>query len=417
MFGKSDVRKEGIDIRMFLSELNKSFSIIADIDQLNKNFASRIKEIINIKDIFVLLLDPELNKFLPIEDMKTISGKRDSFYFLPEDKLIFWLNVNRSHILLPENHEVFLFFSEREKTLLTKCKIVFIYPFVIMNRVRGLVLLGEKLSGENYTIQDIELLQTFLDPAAFAFENAFLYQQQKERTHKMYRADRLATLGELAAGTAHEIRNPLTTIRSTIQYLEKRLENQNDKTMALDLIKEVDRINEIIQGMLSFARPEKPSKEKSNLREIIQQTINLVHNTARKKNIKIELEYNTKDEFVIVDTGQLKQVFLNIIMNSVQAIENHEGIIHIAVNAAQGSMDRYPSDIPYFIIRIRDNGKGIQRQDIERIFDPFFTTRPDGTGLGLSITYGIVQKHGGEIEILSEENKGTTVTIKLPTKM
>jgi signal transduction histidine kinase len=286
-----------------------------------------------------------------------------------------------------------------------------------MNQVKGLVLLGEKLSGQKYINSDIELLKTFLDPAAFAFENAFLYQQQKERTRKMYRADRLATLGELAAGTAHEIRNPLTTIRSTIQYLGKRLEDPKDKIMAHDLISEVDRINEIIQRMLSFARPEKPSMEKSKLKEIIHQTITLVQTTAKKKNISIELEYDTEEELIVADTGQLRQVMLNVIMNAVQAIEKQNGEIHITVNMAPGSTNHYIADKQYFIIRVRDNGKGIPKKDIDKIFDPFFTTKPDGTGLGLSITYGIIQKHGGEIEITSEENKGTTVTIKLPANM
>jgi len=417
MSDKPGIKREAIDIQVFLSELNKSFSLITDIEQLNYNFTARIREIISVRSILVLLLDPEINRFLPIKDKKPADLKDNSLYFLPGDKMIFWFNVNRTHLLIPENPEIFSFFSEREQALLSRLKIIFIYPFIIMNQVKGLVLLGEKVSGEKYLNRDIDLLKTFLDPAAFAFENAFLYQQQKERTRKMYRADRLATLGELAAGTAHEIRNPLTTIRSTIQYLEKRLEDEKDKTMAHDLLSEVDRINEIIQRMLSFARPEKPSMEKTNLKEIIQQTVTLVQTTARKKNITIALGYDAEEELIIADTGQLKQVFLNVVMNAVQAIEKQNGEIHITVNTGHGSMVHYPEDKQCFIIRISDNGKGISKKDSDKIFDPFFTTRPDGTGLGLSITYGIVHKHGGEIEINSRENKGTTVSIMLPVNL
>jgi signal transduction histidine kinase len=417
MFDKAGTKKESIDIQVFLSELNKSFSLITDIDQLNYNFTARIRDIINVSSVLVLLLDPEINKFLPIKDRKSVSLKEDSIYFLPGDKLIFWFNVNRTHLLIPENPAIYSFLSKREQEILSQNRIVFIYPFVIMNQVKGLVLLGEKVSGQEYLNSDIELLKTFLDPASFAYENAFLYQQQKERTRKMYRADRLATLGELAAGTAHEIRNPLTTIRSTIQYLEKRLQDPKDKTMAHDLITEVDRINEIIQRMLSFARPEKPSMEKSKLKEIIEQTIILVETTAKKKNITIDLEYDTEEELIVADTGQIKQVLLNVMMNALQAIQNKNGKILITVNMIPGSADRYTADKRYFIIRVMDNGKGIPKKDIDKIFDPFFTTKPDGTGLGLSITYGIVHKHAGEIEVTSEETKGTTVTIKLPTKM
>jgi signal transduction histidine kinase len=154
--------------------------------------------------------------------------------------------------------------------------------------------------------------------------------------------------------------------------------------------------------------------EKSNLKEIIQQTVTLVQTTARKKNITIELGYDAEEELIVADTGQLKQVFLNVVMNAVQAIEKQNGEIHITVNTGPGSTVYYPEDKQCFIIRVSDNGKGISKKDIDKIFDPFFTTKPDGTGLGLSITYGIVHKHGGEIEINSRENKGTTVTIFLP---
>ena len=416
MPGKQRTSKGGDYIRVFISELNKSFSLITDIEQLDYNFTSRIREIIDIENVVVLMLDPETNRFLPVRDKDPSGVGDESLYLLPDDKLIFWFNVNRTHLLLPENPEIFFFFSPREQDLLTGLKTAFIYPFIIMNQVKGLVLLGEKSSGKEYIGWDIELLKTFLDPAAFAFENAFLYRQQRERTRKMYRADRLATLGELAAGTAHEIRNPLTTIRSTIQYLEKRLKNEKDRAMAHEVISEVDRINEIIQGMLSFARPEKPSLEKSNLREIINQTIQLVRIASQKKNININLDYSAREEQLLADTGQIKQVLLNIIMNSVQAIENQQGTVNISVNTIPGAKEHYSADECSYIIRISDDGKGIPKNDIDKIFDPFFTTRPEGTGLGLSITYGIVHKHGGDIEITSEENKGTSVTIRLPAR-
>ena len=416
MPGKQRTSKGGDYIRVFISELNKSFSLITDIEQLDYNFTSRIREIIDIENVVVLMLDPETNRFLPVRDKDPSGVGDESLYLLPDDKLIFWFNVNRTHLLLPENPEIFSFFSPREQDLLTGLKTAFIYPFIIMNQVKGLVLLGEKSSGKEYIGWDIELLKTFLDPAAFAFENAFLYRQQRERTRKMYRADRLATLGELAAGTAHEIRNPLTTIRSTIQYLEKRLKNEKDRAMAHEVISEVDRINEIIQGMLSFARPEKPSLEKSNLREIINQTIQLVRIASQKKNININLDYSAREEQLLADTGQIKQVLLNIIMNSVQAIENQQGTVNISVNTIPGAKEHYSADECSYIIRISDDGKGIPKNDIDKIFDPFFTTRPEGTGLGLSITYGIVHKHGGDIEITSEENKGTSVTIRLPAR-
>jgi len=266
-----------------------------------------------------------------------------------------------------------------------------------------------------YDKPELQQLKIFFDQAGFAFENAFLYHLQKERTRKMYRADRLATLGELAAGAAHEIRNPLTSIRSSIQYLKRKLKDTSDVEMANDLISEVDRINDIIEGMLSFAKPQEPKKESVNLKSLIHQTVQLVLNTASKKGVEIRTAYHCKNEEIVADQAQLKQVLLNIIMNAIQAIEVNNGIVNISTTEANTPTSYKGGDGTY-IVEIADNGKGIEQENMDKIFDPFFTTKDYGTGLGLSICYGIINRHGGDIELSSEPGKGTKVKIKLPMK-
>jgi signal transduction histidine kinase len=229
----------------------------------------------------------------------------------------------------------------------------------------------------------------------------------------MYRADRLSIMGELAAGAAHEIRNPLTSIRSTIQFFMKDFKKPEQKELAAGLIEEVDRINEILQGLLSFARPNSPKPEKINIELLIEQVIHLLRTTAKKKRIKIDFQYHAGVKDIFADPGQLKQVFINIILNGIQAIEG-SGLVRIVVEEMEhnSEINEFTSNDLYIIVS--DNGSGISKEKLYLIFDPFYTTREEGTGLGLSISYGIINKHGGDIKIESEEGAGTVVTITLP---
>jgi signal transduction histidine kinase len=411
---KKRLKEKKIHWQQLLSEFNKSLSLITDIYQLNDNVSAKIRELTNIKTVYIFLLNEELNEFIPLRS-PAINGSKDNMVILPSDKLIFWLDINRTHLLCDDETEIFSFLGSREKDLIHHLGINYIYPLVAMNRVKGVVMLNEKENQKHFTSHELDVLRMFLDQAAFAFENALMYRQQKERVRRMYRADRLATLGELAAGAAHEIRNPLTSIRSTIQYLQKKIKEDQDGEMLNDLIEEVDRINEIIVGMLSFSKTETPEREKVNLKNTIEQVLKLVTNSAKKKVIELVLNYETPQEIILVDLGQLKQVLLNILMNSIQSISNNDGLITIQVLSTHEqpeTSDKEPQ--AYYIIRITDNGTGIEADQLEKIFDPFYTTKSEGTGLGLSISYGIIHKHHGEIEIESIKNEGTTVTIKLP---
>ena len=225
-------------------------------------------------------------------------------------------------------------------------------------------------------------------------------------------------MGELAAGAAHEIRNPLTAIRSTIQYLSKDFNaDPTKKEMMDELISEVERINKIVQGLLSFARPSELNTSEVNIEQLINQTLLLVTNTLRKQDIEVEFEYFTDNTTLQADTEQLKQVFLNIILNAVEAMsKNSSGhsrtlIISIEKGAPINTHSRY------LIVSFEDTGKGIEQKDIENVFNPFFTTKEEGTGLGLAICYGIVKRHEGEIEVKSTPGKGTCINIKLPQRI
>ena len=287
-----------------------------------------------------------------------------------------------------------------------------------MNQTNGTIFIGKKNDGTRFPEQELNLLSILINQANFAIEHASLYEIQTERLKKMYRTDRLATLGELAAGAAHEIRNPLTAIRSTIQYLSKDFSSDPAKSeMMTELISEVERINKIVQGLLSFARPSALDTSEVNIEQLINQTLLLVTNTLRKQNIEVEFEYFTDNTTIQADAEQLKQVFLNIILNAVEAMNRNTPdrsrtlIISIEKGAPINPHSRY------LIISFEDTGRGIEQKDIENVFNPFFTTKEEGTGLGLAICYGIINRHEGEIEVKSTPGKGTCMNVKLPQRI
>lgn len=180
----------------------------------------------------------------------------------------------------------------------------------------------------------------------------------------------------------------------------------------IGIIDEVDRIDKIIKGLLSFSRTSELHVESLDLQEVLEQTLSLLDPEMRKRNINVIKEYQLTDPCIHGDGAQLKQVFLNILLNSLQAMEDN-GTLGIRT-------DLIPDHENFVTILFSDTGSGIPASVLPRVFDPFYTTKENGTGIGLSISYGIVSRHGGEIEIHSGsdgEGKGTKVYIKLPRNL
>lgn len=399
------------DLWQMLSEFNRSLMLIADKSLLITNFIEKIKQICAVESIYVFLLDESTGKY----KMQN-SDKKQPITFSVKDRLISWLSVNEKQLILSQNKEIVAYFSSEEQEKLESIHAELVYPLKIMNHIRGTIFLSKKIDNTPFTSQETDLLSLLFDQATFAIEHASLYEIQSERIRKMYRTDRLATLGELAAGAAHEIRNPLTAIRSTIQYLSKDFKEDPAKSeMITELITEVERINKIVQGLLSFARPSALNTSEVNIEQLINQTLLLISSSIRIQNIEIQFEYFTEQTSVIGDAEQLKQVFLNIILNAIEAMSNNACNRTLIISIEKGAPIN--PHTRYLIISFEDTGKGISEKDIENVFNPFFTTKDEGTGLGLAISYGIINRHEGEIEVNSIQGKGTCFKVKLPQRI
>ncbi len=227
-----------------------------------------------------------------------------------------------------------------------------------------------------------------------------------ERLHRqeLSRAEHLATLGELAAGLAHEIRNPLAGIAGVIEVIGKELPAGSASRDVLgDVHAEIRQIQSILSDFLAYARPRPPQFHRADLNDTIEQAVLLARQQVRSRPIGIHFAPSPEVAAVVHDPVQIQQVALNLLLNAIQAIPE-AGRIEI----------RLENRGDFAVLRVSDTGRGIPRSILPKIFRPFFTTRKEGTGLGLPLTRGIVESHGGRIEVTSEPGKGTCFEVRLP---
>lgn len=224
-----------------------------------------------------------------------------------------------------------------------------------------------------------------------------------EIEEQLRRADRLSALGQLSAGMAHEIRNPLGSIRGTAEILQEGIDPADRRyEFTCILIKEVDRLNKVVQNFLDFARPSGGDRELVDINRLLAEVLTLTGQPALKNGVTTRLEAGVVPEME-GDGEQLKQAFLNLVLNALQAMPAG-GSLTISTALTEGTLE----------IRFTDTGGGIPRENLDRIFNPFFTTRGEGTGLGLAITHRIIQGHGGRIAVESRVGAGTTFILTFP---
>jgi two-component system sensor histidine kinase HydH len=227
-----------------------------------------------------------------------------------------------------------------------------------------------------------------------------LFQTEEQ----LRRADRLSALGELSAGMAHEIRNPLGSIKGAVEILKDDYSPDEAKYEFIGiLLKETDRLNRIVQEFLGFARPKLPEFQQADVNEAIESVLTLTAQEARKAGVTVEKRLDSSIGKRSLDAGMLKQAFLNLILNAVQAMP--EGGTLTVESALVGRT---------IVVKISDTGIGIPEENRKKLFSPFFTTKKNGTGLGLAITYRIIENHRGSIDVASEPGKGTTFTVRIP---
>ncbi|MBD3857283.1 MAG: hypothetical protein IFK92_12315 [Acidobacteria bacterium] len=226
-----------------------------------------------------------------------------------------------------------------------------------------------------------------------------------EVANRLRRAEHMASLGQLAAGLAHEIKNPLAGIRGVIELLRDESEDEEQSNLFEQIVKELDRVNRTIHSLLSFARPSLPQRVPTDVSGLIEDSVRLVRPNLQKQNISLEVEVAPNVDKFELDPTHIRHVLVNLVTNAADAIESG-GEISIRAITSPDEGDLFLS--------VTDNGPGIEARFHEKIFEPFYTTKFTGTGLGLAVVNSLVSRSDGVVELLSEPGRGTTVFVLLP---
>lgn len=281
-------------------------------------------------------------------------------------------------------------------------------PLIGADRVIGFLNLWDERVPEAFSSDEIALMLEVAEQIATVVENSKLYERMRER-------DRLAALGEMAAGLAHEIRNPLGAIKGAAQFLDPSHLGDEDAEILQVIVEEVDRLNGVVTQFLDYARPVKPEVAPVDVNEVVERTVRLLQ-VELGAAVNLEVQPDAHGPRAMSDAEQLKQVLMNLVQNAVQAMPGG-GRITIATAAAPDDPAGFrlsERGADFVEIRVRDSGPGLPEEHREHIFVPFFTTKRRGTGLGLAISQRIIRSHGGSIAAQSRPGEGTEFLIRLP---
>jgi signal transduction histidine kinase len=300
--------------------------------------------------------------------------------------------------LIEQSHDSHAYLASQEGLISLLC-----VPLKTSLRLLGLLTVYT-IEPRRFRPEEVELLLALAAQSATAIENARLYQAMFETQEQLRQSERLAALGSMSAGLAHEIRNPLHTMQLLAYAMQKDCPRSSTLSADLGVFQsEIGRLTLLVEQFLDFVRPKRPQVSPQKLQEIMEETLLLVRSEASRRGIRIRKKWPADLPIVWVDGAQMTQVFLNILLNAMQSMRSG-GVIEVRMHAAGD----------YIMTEIHDQGEGMPAAVKAQLFTPFFTTKPKGVGLGLSISQRIIEGHRGAIRVTSLLGAGTTVRIELP---
>jgi signal transduction histidine kinase len=401
--------KNRYDYRETLGKFSKAMVTILDLQSLSKRIIETITQTMGVEKASLFLLNEEKGSYSLFES-KNIKMTASTPELSKDDPLPHYLKKIGEIIIkeeLAKGANILELNDVIKKMSLLEAEMSI--PLISKGQLIGMINLSHKFNKDIYSHEDIELLSTLANQTAIAIENARLYEDLRKSKSYIRRADRLASLGTLTAGLAHEIRNPLVAIKTLTQLLPERLDDEEFRTQFLQIASgEVDRISSLVTELLEFARPSDPKLELENINTILDGMLLLASTETKKKQINIIKNFASDLPPVQIDREQIKQVFLNILLNAVDATREN-GKITVKTKSFIK-----PGGEPFAQIEFTDTGCGIPEEYLEDIFNPFFTTKSTGSGLGLSISNQIIQDHRGYIDVESQLDKGSSFFINLP---
>lgn len=391
-------------------EISRNFNAVLDYQLLLETFIfTCLGQVGLLKGAIFLKNDINAREFYLVK-AKGSGGMPDSSQFFRDDtRLAEYLTRLNRPVLVDELKEDVA--SAEERAILDSFGEGVVVPLIHQTHLAGLFLLADKISGREFTPDDMEFLSALGNQIAVAIENARLYEAEKDAMQQLRAAqqqlvdtERLAALGEISAKIAHEVNNPLGIIKNYILLL-KRVGAKDEQIAEYSEIvgQEIDRIAGIVRQLRDFQRPAKMERVPIDIKVSLEEILTLMERQLASANVTVERDYGDEKYLVNGNADSLKQVFLNLIINARAAMEAG-GRLTIRLHREQQDV----------VLRFCDTGTGIAPEIIPRIFDPFFTTKGEaGTGMGLSVCYGIIKSHQGTITYKNLE-PGGCFTITLP---
>ena len=397
-----------------LTQFSNAMVSVLDLTELSTKFRNTMISVMGIQTGSLFYKD-DTNKFLPLlvwgGDEEIVRKMK-----LLEDEPLPSRLEDTGEILIQEeiekrpSTEYLQDVSDQLKSLESEV----CFPLTSHRRMVGFFNLGNKKNRAMYSNEDLTLLGTLAQSLAIALDNGLLYEDLKRQKNLMRRTDRLRSLETIAGGFAHEIRNPLTSIKTFVQLAPLRREDEEFVNSFSKVVSEdVSRIERLIQEILDYARYMQPKLGEEDLNDVVDSSLYFVGVKAEGKGITIEKDYGEGLPRILMDRQQIKQVLLNLFLNAMDSMLDGGNLVVRTHRLTRGD------DKDWVQIVVGDSGSGITKENLEHIFDPFFTTKHEskereGTGLGLSIVHQIIQEHRGSIEVQSQVGEGTTFYITLP---
>lgn len=406
--------KDKYDYQKILKNLCREISAITDIDLLLIYIIGKITETMKVAKVSIWLKE-EKEKWQEINDSpmtRTVMSEQVKI----NEALLKCLVQTKEIILLEEiehqiNYQKISVKDKKQliliKNILKDRQFAIIVPIINKGDLVGTLNLGGKLSGDIYTVQDLEFLSILANHISIALENAKLNSEAKKMKEQLERAEKLAVLGKFASSLAHEIKNPLTSIKAFFHFL-KNGEDEIDRQEIAELAStEIVRMESLLDNLLGFGRRRPPDLVPTNIKQVVDETLAITAVECKGRNVSVVKKYDELPE-ICADKKQLKQVFMNLIFNSLHAMLGSGSLTIEALHFAEEGVIR---------ITFSDTGIGIEEEHLPRLFEPFFTTKEQGTGLGLNICKNIIAAHNGKITVESKKGKGTKVHILLPLNL
>jgi len=395
-----------------LIDINRMVTSSLELDEVLEATMEGIREILRVEAGSLILVDDDIGGVVFRKALTPEQGWITGRTIQPEQGIVGYV-VQTGEPKLVNNVERDPHFSiEVDEEMGFASRSILCVPLKARDQVIGAIEVINKLDGA-FTKQDLELLQAMAASVAVAVDNANLYSEladfakELERSQaQLVQAEKMAAIGRLAASIAHEINNPLQAIHNSLHLgLHQGLRDDRRWEYLSMAQVEVQRLIEIVQRMLDFYRPSRGGTVPTDLNGVAENVLALAQKRLQHGGIGVHTNLSPDLPLVPVVADQITQVFLNIVINAVEAMPSG-GDLWLETNVSE--------DGKWVMASFEDAGLGMSSEQMANLFEPFYTTKPDGTGLGLAISYGIVERHGGTIEVSSQPGHGVTFLVKLP---